>query len=283
MNQVAIIGLGLMGGSLGLALKRRGGVAVHGFTRSAETGAKARARGAVDVLHPSLADAVREAGLVVYCSPILRIPDLVQQSRDALRSGTLLTDVGSTKAWLHDAIAPGLAGSGVTFVGSHPICGSEQTGMDAAREDLYDGAVVVVTPGPDTPEGPVDALTDFWAGVGASPIVTDPERHDRLVARTSHLPHMASTLLALAAGRVSEADLARFCGSGYRDTTRLAGGSPEIWQDILLSNRAPVLDELRAYARELDRLIERLDKGDADGLQDILERGRTARRNTLYG
>ena len=281
MRTVAIIGLGLMGGSLGLALKKRGAFAVHGWTRSPETAAAAVSRGAVDVMHDSLVDAVREADLVIYCAPILRIPGLVADSLDALKPGALLTDVGSTKQQLRDALEPLLAGRSADFIGSHPICGSEKTGIDAARDNLYQDAVVVVTPDPTSPPPRITALTRFWQLVGSQVHVTTPEQHDRLLARTSHLPHMIASLLATVVGRVPEDHLGPFCGTGYRDATRLADGSPEIWHDILMSNRDSVRQELTAFSSALEDLIERLDKQDADGIQQVLERGKQARQDIL--
>lgn len=285
MRRLSIIGLGLMGGSLGLAAKARGlPWHVAGYTRTPARGRLALKRGAVDSLHRTPAEAVREADVVVYCAPILSLPALVRESRSGLKPGALVTDVGSTKVFLDTELPALLKDSGALFVGSHPLAGSEQQGIEAAHADLYEGAVVVVTPTRDTPLKAVKAARTFWRKLGAVVYEMDAREHDRVMARTSHLPHMVASLLAVTAARTGRPEqLAPFCGTGFADTSRVAAGSPEVWHDIVRTNRGNVAEELRAYKVQVDRLIGLLDQGDFEGIQHFLENGRAARQSLLKG
>lgn len=283
MKRVAILGLGLMGGSLGLAIKARGlPWRVAGYTRTPARGRQAVRRGAVDELHAHPAEAVEGADLVVVCAPILAVPALVRECRARLARGAVVTDVGSTKAFLEAEVPAALAGTGAVFVGSHPMAGSEKQGIEAARPDLYEGAVVLVTPSRATPAGPAQRVRGFWRKLGARVTTMDAREHDRIVARTSHLPHMAASLLVLTAARAGRTDrIGTFCGTGFADTTRVAEGSPEVWDDIVRTNRANVAEELRAYRLQLDKLIQLLDDGDFEGIRHTLEHGQAARRDML--
>ena len=278
MDRLAIIGLGLMGGSLGLALKRRGYAGrIVGFTRSAERRQTALDRGAVDEVFATPREAVAGAGVVVYCAPILAIPPLVRETLPCLEPGALLTDVGSTKEALVREVTPEAHRRGAIFVGSHPIAGSEKQSIDAARPDLYEGATVVVTPSGDEPAEAVARVESLWRGAGAVVYRMTPPEHDRMLARTSHLPHVAAALLSATVGREG-GGAAAFCGSGFRDTTRVAEGAPEIWMDILATNRAAVAEELRALREAIDGFVAGLDRGDLPALERMLEKARADRR-----
>lgn len=281
MNRIAIMGLGLMGGSLGLALKARGyDGTIAAYARRAETRAVAMKAGLVDEVFADPAEAVTDADLVVYCTPILNIPELVERSKSGFKEGALLTDVGSTKAELAGKVSEVLRGSGANFVGSHPVAGSEQQGIEAARADLYDGALVVVTPQHEEREkDAVRRVEEFWTGIGALVSVISVEEHDRLMARTSHLPHLAAALLAATAGRDgTPVMVGRFCGTGFRDTSRVADGSPEIWHDIVSTNAGAIGEELRAYRSELDQLIEWMEQREFEKVKRFLEESRDCRR-----
>ena len=284
MKRVAIIGLGLMGASLGLALKERGTAAtVVGYARRAATRMAALERGCVDEIHAELGNAVADSDLIVYCTPILTISELVSESLPHLKPGAILTDVGSTKADLTREVEACLAGHESVFVGSHPVAGSEQQGLDAARADLYRGAVVIVTP-PVTqaPADAVDQVCAFWAGVEAVVDVMPAATHDQLMARTSHLPHLVASALALTVGRDGAgAAVGRFCGAGFQDTSRVADGSPDVWHDIVYTNRAAIAAELEAYRTQFDRLCDRIAVGDFEALRACLAEGRIARRALL--
>ena len=261
MKHVAILGLGLMGGSLGLALKRRGlADCVSAYARRAETRARALDHGMVDEAFDDPEAAVRDADLTVVCVPILATVDLIRRCRAGLKPGAIVTDVGSTKVAVAQEAEEAVAGTGTTFIGSHPIAGSEQQGIESAREVLYDNAWVVVTPrdaGADAAE--TERLADFWRSVGGRTQILAAARHDEVLARTSHLPHMVAVSLAATVGRGDDVThLAHFCGTGFRDTTRIAGGSPEVWLDILRTNRQNVVQELTAFRNVLDELIRQL-------------------------
>ncbi|MEM7391089.1 MAG: prephenate dehydrogenase, partial [Verrucomicrobiota bacterium] len=222
MRRISILGLGLMGGSLGLAL-RGSGWSRAGWARRSEVRDEAMEQDAVDEVFADPAEAVREADLVVICLPIQRIPELVGTIRDALKSGVIVTDVGSTKSTLMKTCGEILASTDGVFIGSHPIAGSEQQGLGAARADLYHEAVVVVTP-----EGALDdnhPLVEFWQSLGSVVRVMSAEEHDRYLARTSHLPHMVASVLARTVGRDRLDETGFFCGTGFRDTSRVGGGA----------------------------------------------------------
>ncbi|AKJ64277.1 prephenate dehydrogenase [Kiritimatiella glycovorans] len=266
MADVALMGLGLMGASLGMALRGRAGRRVSAYARREATRTTALDRGVADEVFADPADAVREAGLVVYCVPITAIPELVRASLPGLRGDAVLTDVGSTKSWLQRILAPVLPEEGPVFVGSHPLCGSERQGLEAAREDLYEDAATLITPVPDAAPEAVERVRDMWISAGSTVHLLDPGEHDRIVARTSHLPHLVAAALARTAGR--EPEKAAYSGTGFRDTTRVAAGSPEVWRDILTTNREAVAAEVGAAREELDALSRLL----ADGAEDDLER-----------
>ena len=269
-----------MGGSLGLALKSKGYKGrVTGYTRNPERRALALKSGAVDAVFDSPGQAVNGADVAVYCAPILSIAGLVRETLPSLKPNSILTDVGSTKVELVRDIGGMIRGTRSVFVGSHPIAGSEQQGIDAARAALYEGATVVITPVSDTPPAAVSQVESLWRGVGAVVHRMTPEEHDQTVALTSHLPHLAAALLASTVGRGGgEKRLAAFCGSGFRDTTRVAEGPPEIWDDILKTNHAQVLVELKAFGREVQDLVAVLERGDFAEVTRFLEKSRAARR-----
>ena len=183
-----------MGGSLGLSLKAHGlPWHVAGFTRNAARGRRALKRGAVDSLHRTAAEAVQDADLVVLCGPVLALPQQARDCRPGLKPGAVVTDVGSTKAVADQAVRASLRGSGAWFVGSHPVCGSEQQGIESARADLYDGALVIVTTTVDAPRKAVQLVRGLWQQAGARVVACGAGEHDRIMARTSHLPHMVAS------------------------------------------------------------------------------------------
>lgn len=284
-QHVAILGLGLMGGSLGLALKAggfRGTVAA--YARRPETLQLARRLGLADRLCPDPLEAVRDADLAVACVPVLAIPNLLAACRAGWKPGAVLTDVGSTKAEIQRRIRGLLDRAPVCYVGSHPVAGSEQQGLENARADLYRGATVVVTPAGDEPGGAVERVDALWKELGAVVYNMPPEEHDRVMARTSHLPHAVAALLAATVARDGEPErLGPFCGTGFRDTTRVAEGSPEVWRDIFESNRDHLAAELQAFAGQIRALADRLAARDGDGIQAVLDASRKQRRALLRG
>lgn len=284
MEHIAIMGLGLMGGSLGLALKAKGYRGhISAYARREETRAFALAQGMVDAAYPDPVKAVQGADVAVYCTPILTIPALIESSRPGMKKGLLVTDVGSTKEALTNEIDLLLQGTEVTFIGSHPLAGSEQQGIESARAHLYQGARVVLTPSDEQQVLPAfDGLKKLWESVGARISVMSAEEHDRIVARTSHLPHLAAAMLAATTGRAEDPEKwGLLCGTGFRDTSRIAEGSPDVWHDIVRSNAGPVLHELKAFRIVLDDWIDALAKNDFDKCRGLLEKSRDARRGLM--
>ena len=282
MKRVAIIGLGLMGGSLGLALRRFGLARVSAYARRAETRKLALDMGATDTVHDTPQAALRGAELAVFCTPVCAMPQLAKECMTAFEPGCLVTDVGSTKAELVRAMNPLFRDTTIVFVGSHPMAGSEKSGLDAARTDLYEGAVTAVTPNLETPEMGIQGIMTLWGGVGAKVVRLNPDEHDILVAKTSHLPHLISALLVSTAGRTPQnKGLPMFFGPGFRDTTRIAGGSPAMWHDIVKSNRDAILEELRQYNDALGELIGLIENEDYGGILACLEKARFTRCQLL--
>ncbi len=281
-SSVAILGLGLMGGSLGLALRARGFRGrIAGFARREVVRDQALRRGAVDAVYDHPVAAVRGAELVVLCVPVLTIPALAEICAPGLSEDAVVTDVGSTKAWVMRSVRAALAKYAHRFVGSHPIAGSEKQGLDAALPDLYEGAVTVVTPATDTDADAVERVQALWQGVGCRIIELSPEEHDRRLARTSHLPHVTASMLAAVAGRDGGGGCGPFCGNGFRDSTRIAEGSPEIWKDIVRTNATALLAEMDEFTRYWKAFSEALRRSDFDEVQRRLEEGRTGRRALL--
>lgn len=273
-----------MGGSLGLAIKARNlGWHVAGHTRTAERGRRAHKRGAVDSLHTSPLEAVKDADLIVLCGPVLALVRQALSCRAGLKPGAVVTDVGSTKTVVERELADALSGTGAFFVGSHPLCGSEQQGIEAARPDLYEGALVFVCPAAKVPVRAVKLVNGFWKRVGGRVVDCDAREHDRIVSRTSHLPHMVASLLAVTVARTGAEKVGAYCGSGFADTSRVAEGSPEVWHDIVRTNWSNLSEELRAYKNQTERLIKLLDDGDFEGVQRFLAQGQAARRTLLKG
>lgn len=278
MKRLAIVGLGLMGGALGLAVRRRGlPWTVAAFARRPETRALALRMEAAHEVFATPEQAVRNADFVVFSLPVLAIPALAVQCRAELKPGAVVTDVASTKAELVATLDDVFKGLPVGYAGSHPICGSEQTGLEAARPDLYEEARVVVTPGLTSGGAAVERITAFWSDLGARVSVMEPAQHDRIIARTSHLPHLVAAMLVDSI-HAAEGDLAAdFCGGGFRDTTRIAAGSEDIWHDIVKTNRAAVGQALDDFEKVLHRVKEMVQRGELEKLREFLAEARAKR------
>ena len=279
---ISIVGLGLMGASLAMALRKRGYAGrLVAYARKEETRREALARGIVDEAFDDPDAAIGVATLVVLCAPIRSCAELAVDVAPALKPGTLVTDVGSTKGWICRQMA-GILPPGV-FVGSHPIAGSEKQGLQAASADLYENALTVVAGHLDVPEAAAARVADLWQSAGARTCRMDPEDHDRLLARTSHLPHVAAAALAKAIGRDSAEQVGAFCGTGFYDSTRVASGSIEMWNDILMTNAPAVAEEVRAFKSEVERVYDDLQAGRFGAVAQFLECARTARAELLKG
>jgi prephenate dehydrogenase len=277
METIAILGTGLMGSSLGLALRKRGvPVRLHVYARRAETREAALNLGIADAVFSDPADAVKNADLIVFCVPVLTIPKLAKACLPGLKPCAVLTDVGSTKAELNHSMSDLLAGSGAEFVGSHPICGSEQQGIESGDADLYEGAVTIVSPVMLSTDSAVEKVSNLWKNAGSTVVVMDAKQHDSILAATSHLPHVVAAALALSAG-----DNGLFCGSGFRDTTRIADGSPQVWSDIVRTNRPALKTALENFRANLDALETLVDTGDGEKLANWFAAARDKRKELL--
>ncbi|MEI7729863.1 MAG: prephenate dehydrogenase/arogenate dehydrogenase family protein [Verrucomicrobiota bacterium] len=279
LKQVTLIGVGLLGGSLGLALKQRGlARRVVGYVRREASVAECAKAGVVDHATLDLSEAVQDANLIVFCTPLAQMRTLAMQMSGQLRPGVLVTDVGSVKTSVIRELAPVLKRAGAVFIGSHPMAGSEKTGPLAARADLFEKAVCIVTPTPQTPPGAVRRLRALWKAVGARVLELSPAQHDELVSRSSHLPHLAAAQLAtLVLDPRSPKELAQLCATGFRDTTRIASGSPEMWRDIVSANREALGKSLRAYVRALENLGRLIERGDSAALEKFFNTAKQRR------
>ncbi len=272
LKNVAIVGVGLIGGSIGLALRKLNlAETVVGIGRRQASLRVARRIGAVTNTTVDPAKGVAEAELIVVCTPVGRIVEDVRTAAEHAPKGTLITDVGSTKQEIVDAIGDDLP-HGCRFIGGHPLAGSEKTGAANAELDLFDGRVAFVTPTSNTRVEDYERIGEFWQALGSVVVKMSAEEHDRTMAMTSHLPHLAAAALA---ATLPEA-MFRLTGAGMRDTTRLAAGAPELWRQIIVQNRRHVLTTLEQYGGKLAALHAAIRDGDDDGLVNFLT---TAKKN----
>ena len=279
LKTLAVIGVGLVGGSFASAL-RRAGVAssVVGFDRDPEALEKATALGVIDSAADSASAAARGADLVVVAVPVRAIGPVLHDVGLALDANAVVTDVGSTKTEVVATARGELRERFPRFVPGHPIAGRESSGVEAALPDLFRGARVVLTPVDDTAPDAVELVKACWEAVGAKVTSIAPEEHDRIFAAVSHLPHLLSfALVSEIAARENAAELLGFAAGGFRDFTRIAASSPEMWRDIALQNRAALLAEIDRYGAQLAVFRELIERGEGPGLQRLMSEARTAR------
>ena len=276
-EQISIVGVGLLGGSLGLAVKRLGlARSVVGVGHRNSTLEAAVKRGAIDRWTLSMAEGVRGADLVVLCTPVGLFGPLMARAAGTLARGCLVTDVGSTKRAVLQACLPHLP-RGCNFVGSHPLAGSEARGIDAASDHLYDGALVLVVPTDRSDEKSVETIESLWQALGSHTRRIDAESHDRFLAQASHLPHMVAVALVEALG----SDAERLVATGFLDTTRIASGDPPMWRDIFMTNRDQLLKALERFENILSEMKEALDAGDAVAVEKLLREAKSRRDRLL--
>ena len=283
-NRVAIIGLGLMGGSLGLAIKLKGlARVVTGFARRAETRELALELGIVDQVFERPEDAVQAANLAVFCTSVSSIPELIGACRTRLAADGVITDVGSCKAEIVKRVEALFPRGPVPFIGSHPIAGSERQGIEGVSAMLYQDALVALTPTRRTASAARVQVMRLWQGIDARVQVISPEAHDRLLAKTSHVPHLVAALLATCVGRTQPGRVGPFCGTGFFDTTRIAEGEPQLWRDIIRANQPAIHNELKVFSREVDHLLSILKNDDLEMLAKFLQTSRERRRALTRG
>ena len=258
MKSLAILGPGLLGGSIALAARRAGGWRVGLWARRAEAVAEIEERGIADAVSTDLRGIVAGADLVILCVPIGVMPALAREIADAISADTIVTDVGSVKAPVVAELGAIFRGRG-RFVGSHPMAGSEQTGIAAARTELFDDAACILTPDASSDAGAVAELRAFWQSLGSRVLEVPPAGHDEIVALVSHLPHLLAATLVHTV-QAENAGAFDFSGPGFRDTTRVASGPPAMWAEILRTNRDAVRKSAEAMIEKLREIITLLDR-----------------------
>lgn len=276
--RIAILGVGLIGGSIGLAAKEHAdGAEVVGFGRSPERLERARELGAIDVAADSLEQALDGADACFACGPVGSLPEQVAAALAAAGPGCLVTDVGSTKRNVVESTAD------ERFIGGHPVAGAETSGVEHARADLFNGAVWYLTPGERSSGLLYERLHRLLAAFGARPVAIDAQLHDWILAGVSHLPHvLANVLVSLAADQLhAEGEPLPHVGPSFRDTTRVAGANPAIWTDIFLSNREALLGQVREFGRALEDVESWLEAGDRKALDKWIGYAADSRRQLL--
>ena len=278
-EKVTLVGVGLLGGSLGLAIKeRRLANRVAGYVRRPESVAECEKTGAVDRADTDLWRAVESADLIVLCTPIAQMAALTAKMLPVLKRGCIVTDVGSVKASVVAELESLVAGAGAQFIGSHPMAGAEKMGVCAAQPKLFEGAVCAITPTPSSKPELVARLELFWTSVGARPLRLSPELHDDLVSRSSHLPHVVAAELAnYVLSPVHPKEQGMLCANGFRDTTRIAAGSPEMWRDIALANRKNLARVLGVFIEDLQEFQLALENGDMKTVEEFFAKAKERR------
>lgn len=283
LTKVVIVGVGLIGGSFALALKEAGAVRhIAGVDRSAAFLQRAKALGIIDAIAASAEDAVKNADLVLIAAPVAQTEAILRAIEPHLQAATVVTDAGSTKSDVVVAARKALGARIAQFVPGHPIAGRESNGPEAAIHDLFTGKKVVLAPLPENSQEAVARVGEAWRQCGAIMHQLTPERHDRVFAAVSHLPHLLAYALVDNIAKKTHADLLfQYAASGFRDFTRIAGSSPEMWRDISLANRTALLDELDGYMVQLTQLRASLAAADGTALEAVYANAQRARHNWI--
>ena len=282
-DRVALIGLGLIASSMALAMKR-GGLAgrIVGTSRSAETRAIAREIDLCEVVD-SAAEAARDADLVVLCVPVGAMGPVMAEIAPVLKPGTVVSDVGSVKRAVIEAVAPHL-GDGVHFIPAHPLAGTEHSGPRAGFAELFDNRYTILVPMTGSDRTEIDRLTALWQGMGANTDEMDADHHDLVLAVTSHTPHLiAYTMVGVAddLSRVTDSEVIKYSAAGFRDFTRIAASDPVMWRDVFLTNKDATLEILGRFTEELFALQRAIRTGNGDHLHAYFTRTRAIRRGII--
>ena len=283
-GKMTVIGVGLLGASLARACKERGLVEeITGYGRNRENLEKARVLKVIDHCSTDLAEAVKDADLVVLCTPVTSIIPLIQNMISKIRPGTLITDVGSVKEPIVME-AEKLVPEGVYFIGSHPIAGGENSGLEASTADLYQNAKCIVTPTGKTNNKALEKISALWQAVGMQVINLSAEEHDFVFGAVSHLPHIVVYALMNTLGALRTQDdreVTAFSGAGLKDITRIASSDPVMWRDICLSNRNHSLDLIDRFQNKLDEIRSTIEKGDGEALKEEFMAANKYRLNVI--
>ncbi len=283
IRSVAIIGLGLLGGSIGLAIKARAPkITTTGYDRSPDVRAEAAARGLVGAVHETPEAAVKDADLVILCVPVGAMEEAARAIAPGLKAGAIISDVGSSKQAVAEALARALPDH--TTIPAHPVAGTEQSGPQAGFATLFAGRWCIITPPEGADPAALEALSAFWSALGSKVELMDAAHHDLVLAVTSHIPHLiAYTIVGTASDleEVTESEVIKYSAGGFRDFTRIAASDPVMWRDVFLTNRTAVLEMLGRFTEDLTALQRAIRSGDGDTLFDLFTRTRAIRRQVI--
>lgn len=278
-KNICIIGTGLIGGSLALAIRQQGynGV-ITGAGRTEKTLIEAQQLGIVDNYSTDMRSAVAEADLIFISVPLGAIRPVLETIKPALRAGAVITDAGSAKQMVIEDARNVLGEHFTRFVPGHPIAGTENSGVHAAFAELYQDKRVILTPETETEQAAVDAVVSLWELAGANVSNMDAQHHDLVLAGTSHLPHMLAFALVDCLNKLEDVDeIFQYAAGGFRDFTRIASSDPVMWRDICLHNSAQIIDMIKRYQQELEGVTDALENGDGDELKKIFQRAKDVR------
>ena len=283
VRSVAIVGLGLLGGSIGLAIKARGlPITTRGWDHDPAVRMRAAERGLVGTVYHTAQDAVAGADLVILCVPVGAMGEAARAIAPGLSPSAIISDVGSSKAAVAEALADALPGA--TIIPAHPVAGTEQSGPDAGFATLFAGRWCIVTPPENCPPAALGALTDFWTQLGSKVEVMDAAHHDLVLAVTSHIPHLiAYTIVGTASDLedVTQSEVIKYSAGGFRDFTRIAASDPVMWRDVFLSNKGAVLEMLGRFTEDLTAMQRAIRSADGEALFDLFTRTRAIRRAVI--
>ncbi len=275
-EKVTILGVGLIGSSFALALKKSGLCnKVIGYSRREENLQKAKAKAIIDAFELDPAAACKGSDLILFATPVGSFIDIAKRIRTSLSRGAIVTDVGSVKGKLvrdMEALMP----EGIYFVGGHPIAGSDRSGIDTAAADIFNGAKCIITPTENTDESALEKVIAIWKKLGSSVKLINPDEHDRIYAAVSHLPHLIAYMIVNTVADIDSSYL-NFSGQGFMDTTRIASSSPELWRDICILNKDNLLESIEIFKNNLDRMSQYLRVYDSESLERDFKRARTLR------
>mgnify|MGYP001360315578 FL=1 len=283
-KKVCIIGLGLIGGSIGLAMKRsKISNQIIGFARSNSTLKRAIELGLVDKVKDNLEDAVNDCDLIILATPLSTFKKLVEEMSPFLKKDCIITDTGSAKLSVIEDLR-GILPNNVEFIPGHPIAGTEESGPDAGFAELFDNRWCILTPTEENSSNAIDLIKEFWESIGSKVEIMDPLHHDKVLAITSHIPHLIAFNIVGTANNlanVTEKEVVKYSAGGFRDFTRIAASDPKMWSDIFTYNSEAVLEMLELFSNDLAKLKSAVIKKDSDLLFSNFEKTREVRKNII--
>lgn len=283
IEKVAIIGLGLLGGSIGLSVAEHApAIATFGYDRDPDVRQKAQKLGLAGTVTESIGEAVNDADLVILCVPVGAMAEAAKEIAPFLKQGAIISDVGSSKKSVSDDLSAALPRH--CIIPAHPVAGTEQSGPEAGFSSLFENRWCILTPPKGADEAKVAALSEFWAGLGARIEIMDADHHDLVLAVTSHIPHLiAFTIVGTASDLedVTRSEVIKYSAGGFRDFTRIAASDPTMWRDVFMHNKSAVLEMLGRFTEDLTALQRAIRSGDGDTLHELFTRTRAIRRGII--